>query len=138
MRPQLASTAAALVFVALAAFAIVHRAVGGNYWGVTPAGNVVVDVMLAVVWLAAAAAAVLRRGFPLYFLAMSGAAVALIHGLMFSVVSRGTGAGVPFLVAAVAITLLLTRSRSAWDTDVTAHAEAPRPTRWRPLWPRHA
>jgi hypothetical protein len=137
MKPQHAADVAALVFLAEAAFALIHRLSGFEYWGFTHLHNVVIDLGLAAIWLASAAAVTIRRSFPLFFVAMVGAAVSLIHGLMFSIAARGTGFGVPFLAAAVLLGYLLKHSVPAWDTEIAAPAEAPR-RRWWPLRPRHA
>jgi hypothetical protein len=138
MKPQHAAEGAALVFLAEATFAVVHRISGGEYGRFTHVHNVVIDIGLAAIWLGAAAAVMVRRGFPIFFLAMVGAAVSLIHGLMFSVASPGTGVGIPFMVACVVIAFLLKRSVPAWDTTTAAPVEAAHAPRWRFLRPRHA
>jgi hypothetical protein len=137
LKPQHAADIAALVFLAEAAFAVIHRLSGGEYWGFTHLHNVVIDLGLAAIWLSAAAAVTIRHSFPVFFVAIVGGAVSLIHGLMFSVASRGTGFGVPFIVAAVLLGFLLTHSVPAWDTTTAAPAEAHRRRRWH-FWPRHA
>jgi hypothetical protein len=138
MRPQRAAEVAALVFLAQAAFAVIHRLSGGEYRGFTHEHNVVIDLGLAAIWLSSVVAVTIRRSFPLFFVAMVGAAVSLIHGLMFSVASHGKGFGVPFLVASVLLGYLLKHSVPAWDAPTAVPAEAPRVRSWRLFRPRHA
>jgi hypothetical protein len=94
---------AAFLFAAQAAFAIVHRAAGGEYSGFTHVHSVVIDVGLAVIWGGAAVACAVHRSWPAFVWMLVGSAVSLIHGFMFSIATGDHGpygVGIPFLVAA--------------------------------------
>ncbi|MCL2447445.1 MAG: hypothetical protein FWD17_00705 [Polyangiaceae bacterium] len=132
MKPRQVAEGAALVFLAQAVFAVVHLASGSKYWGVTHVFSLLIDVKLALIWLASAAAMMIRRSFPLFFVSMAGAAASLMFGLFFSILERGRGYGVPFLLAGVLLAFLLKRSVPAWDAPASAPAE----TRYRG-WPWH-
>jgi hypothetical protein len=133
MKPKHYAWIAAAVLAAEAVFAVVHRAGGWDYRGFTRAHDVVLDPGLAVVWAAAASAALVRWSFPAFFVAMLGAAASLAHGIMFSVSSPHTGAGLPFLAAAVVTAVALKRSLPAWrGRDKPLKHEA-RPPEWREL-----
>jgi hypothetical protein len=124
----------ALLFAAEAAFAIVHRAVGGEYRGFTHTHNVVIDVSLAVVWIGSALAALLHRGWPALFLTLVGASVSIVHGFMLSVAltDRGPyGVGVPFLLAAAVQLYLIVHAAPAFLEERAARAPA---RRVRPAW----
>ena len=61
MKPAVYGRLAALLFAAQAVFPIVHRAVGGEYWGFMHAHNVVIDAGLAFIWSVSAIAGLIQR-----------------------------------------------------------------------------
>jgi hypothetical protein len=137
MKPRHYAQAAALVFLAGAVFAIVHRATGSEYRHFVHWQNVVVDVALAVIWLAGAVACLVRRPMAAFFAVLVAALVTHLHGWMFSVSAPGTGYGVPFLLASVLVPYLLARSAPAWR-EVPAAGEERHGIHWMLHRPRHA
>jgi len=102
MTPKGYALAAAVLFLAEVAFAVIHRAVGGHYFGFTRAYSVVIDWLLAAIWSASAVAALVRRPKNALSLMVLGASASLFHGLLFNISAsnRGMhGLGLPFLVA---------------------------------------
>jgi hypothetical protein len=137
MTPRTSALVAAPLFAAEAAFAIVHRALGGEYLGFTHGHNVVIDLGLAVVWGGAAVACALHRSWPAFMWMLVGSAVSLIHGVMFCVASGPHGPyglGIPFLVAS-GVQLFL------WAHAGAAFLERPTPREHRTgglaFWHRH-
>jgi hypothetical protein len=128
MTPRRYGDIAALLLVAAAAYAVVHLLVGARFWQFSPWFNVAFDLVFAIACIAAAVAIEMRRTFLGLFVAMGGAATLLMVGLTYSVISHGTGLGVPFMAAAVAVAFALKRTTPAWDeaTD-EAHAEHAHP-----------
>jgi hypothetical protein len=139
MKPRRYAEIATVILLAQAAFAIVHRITGSEYGHFAHLQNVVVDVGLAVIWLAGALACAIRGSSMAAFLAVLVAlAVTHIHGVMFSVAAPGKGYGVPFLVTSALLPLLLALSAPAWKRASTA-AEGRSRSMWPALHrPRHA
>jgi hypothetical protein len=103
MSPVNNARACATLLGAQAVFAIAHLASGAIYAGYSRAFDVVTDVTIALVWIAAAVAGFVRRPLNLSFLLLvTGAFVSLVHGLLYSTVAseETMGAGLPFVVAA--------------------------------------
>jgi hypothetical protein len=125
MRPQRYAELASLMFAGEATFAIVHRVTERVYSGYVPAFSFAIDDADAVLWVAAATAAMLHRPRPWAFVLVALAAVAsLVYGVTFSIASK-RGLGVPFMVAAVAlaaalIAAALRRSLPAWRIDAAS------------------
>jgi hypothetical protein len=115
MKPTHYGQIAAVIFAAEAAFAVTHRIVGGEYGRFTHTFNVSVDLVLAAIWLTAAVAVTVRRTFAAFLAVLIGGLATHIHGILFSVASPGTGAGVPFLLASCILPLLAVRSAPAWS-----------------------
>jgi hypothetical protein len=109
MTPSSYARAAAVLFAVEAIFPIAHRLAGAEYRGLTHTFTVVVDVGIAIVWIAAAIAGFLQRssfGLSVMFV---GAAVSLIHGFNFSVATSSVGpygVGIPFVLVAAVQTYL--------------------------------
>jgi len=138
MKPHHYAEIAALVLGAEASFAVIHRVMGGEYAGYSHAYSVFVDVGLAALWLSGAAAAVVRRTAPAFFVVVLGVMASLTYGLMFLVASPGTGAGLPFLVAAAVIAVMLNLSKSAWRMGPTERADGTLAAGLRLPLPSHA
>jgi hypothetical protein len=130
MTPRRYGDLAVVVLAAGAAYAVVHRLVGGSFWRFTPGFNVAFDVIVAVLCIAAAVAASLRRSFFGLFVAMNGAATLLMVGFVLSVVAYGTGLGVPFMAAGVLAGIALKRATPAWDAATDEAHEAHEPSHW--------
>jgi hypothetical protein len=130
VKPQHYAEVASLILAAEATFAITHRLMGGEYRGYVHEFNVVIDVGLAALWLAAATAAMLHRSSSRAFVLVALATlVSFLHGMMFSIASA-RGLGLPFVVAAVVLVVALKRSLPAWHLDAVpvapGHAPVPR------------
>jgi hypothetical protein len=103
MSPKRYAQAAAVLFAAEAVFAILHLALGGRYPTFTHASSIVIDVVLALVWIAAAVASLTPQTWPAPFLMMFGASVSAMHGFVYTVSTNDSGplgVGLPFLAAA--------------------------------------
>ena len=128
MKPRHYAEIASLIFAGEATFAIVHRLMGAEYAGYVHGFNVATDVGLAVLWLAAATAAMLHRGSPAFVLVAFAALTSFTHGMIFTIASA-RGLGLPLVVAAVVLVPVLARSLPAWRLDAVAGARrrAPMP-----------
>jgi hypothetical protein len=138
MSPSTCARVAAALFAAQAIFAIVHRATGSGYRGLTHGSSVVVDLGLTVIWLAAAVAGLVRRSGLALVMMCVGAMVSLIHGINFSVSTSSHGpygVGIPFVFAAIAETYLIARAIPALR-PVAVGPREPAPAG--PLVDRHA
>jgi hypothetical protein len=128
LKPRHYAEIAALIFAAQGAFAIIHRLRGAEYAGYVHDFNVVTDVGLAVLWLAAATAAMLHRGSRAFDLTCFATLTSLVFGTMFSIASA-RGLGLPFMVAAVVLVVALRRSLPAWrlgaGSEARRSAQAP-------------
>lgn len=103
MKPATSARIAGGLFLAEALFAVLHRALGGEYKGFTHLHNVVVNLGLAVIWGGAAVMCALHRTWPAFVWVLVATAASLVHGVMFSLAtgfSGPIGAGIPFLLAA--------------------------------------
>lgn len=125
---------AAALFLAQAAFAIVHRISGAEYRHFVHLQNVIIDVGLATIWIAGAIACFTRRSKAAFLAVIAAVLVTFMHGIMFSLAAPGKGYGVPFLVSSALLSLLLARSARAWSSAATPsaarqeiHAALPRP-----------
>jgi hypothetical protein len=90
-----------LLFAAEAVFPIAHRLTDSAYHGFTHAHDVTIDTGLTFIWLAAAMVGFTRRPANGQAILLAGAAVSLVHGVMFSIATSDVGprgAGVPFWV----------------------------------------
>jgi hypothetical protein len=102
MSPTGHARAAAGLFAAEAVFPIVHRATGSAYHGFSHVHDVTIDFGLTVIWLSAALVGFLLKPRNGLAILLAGAAVSLIHGVMFSIATSDIGprgAGVPFMLA---------------------------------------
>jgi hypothetical protein len=102
MSPSGHARAAALLFAAEAVFPIAHRLTGSAYNGFSHAHDVTIDTGLTVIWISAALVGLVRRPSNGPAILLGGAAVSLVHGVMFSIATSDVGprgAGVPFLLA---------------------------------------
>jgi hypothetical protein len=136
MRPRRYAQLAAVIFLAQAMFAVVHRISGGEYGHFIHVQNVLVDLSLAVLWLGGAAGCLVRRSMVAFFAVLLAALASYMHGIMFSVAAPGTGYGVPFLVASALLPLLVALSSPAWKVRPEP-TEVPR-AHGAGLRPRHA
>jgi len=105
MSPKRYAQAACVLFAGEALFAAVHLALGANYTPhYTHATGVVIDLVLAVVWITAAVASLTPLTWPAPFLMICGAAATALQGFIFTLATNPTfgplGAGIPFFVAA--------------------------------------
>jgi hypothetical protein len=103
MSPKRYGQLAAVLFAAEAIFAIVHLALGAKYPHFTHSNNVVIDLLLAIVWTAAAVASLMPQTWPAPFVMMCGAALSAMQGFMFTVSTNDVGpvgVGLPFFAAA--------------------------------------
>jgi hypothetical protein len=91
VKPATFGRLAAGSFAAEALFPIIHRAVGGRYFGFSHVHDVAVDLGLAVTWIASAVAGFVQRPPNAFFVMLSGTAVTLIHFVMFSVATGDHG-----------------------------------------------
>jgi hypothetical protein len=126
VKPTTSARIAAGLFLAQALFPVLHRALGGRYWGFTHTHDVVIDTGLALTWGGAAVASILHRGWPGFLLMLAGALASLVHGLMYSLVTGihgPVGVGIPFLVAAGIEIWCWANASSAFRAPA---AEAPR------------
>ncbi len=104
MSPKVYARTAAVLFAAEAVFAIVHLAFGADYPHFVHALNVVTDLVLAVVWGAAAVASLTPQTWPAPFLMITGAGASATQGFMYTVSTNDVGpmgVGLPFLAAAL-------------------------------------
>ncbi len=114
MKPTHYGQIAAVIFAAEGAFAVTHLIVGGKYDHFPHLLNVIVDVGLAAIWLAAAVAVTIRHTLAAFLAVVVGGVATHLHGILFSTVSPGTGVGVPFLLASCILPVLAVRSAPAW------------------------
>ncbi len=138
MSPSTSARVASVLFAAQATFAIVHPATGGEYRGCTHVHNVVVDLGLAAIWLAATFAGLVQRSGLALAVMCVGAMASLIHGINFSVILSSVGpygVGIPFVLAAMAETYLIVQAAPAFR-HVAAEPREPAPAG--PLFERHA
>jgi hypothetical protein len=104
MSPKHYALLAFVLFAAEAVFAIVHLALGAHYPHFVHVNNVLTDVVLIVVWSAAAVASLTPQTWPAPFLMLCGAALSAVQGFMYTVSTNDvgpTGAGLPFFAAAL-------------------------------------
>jgi hypothetical protein len=111
MKPKTYALAAAAVFAAETAFAIVHRALGDRYPSFTFGHAVVVDVGLAALWTLAALSMVFPHRASLV-VGVLGTFASLAHGLLFCVATRQP-IGVPFIFGAVLLAFCIKRGARA-------------------------
>ena len=104
---------AAILFAIQGIFAVLHRALGREYSGYTHSTNVFFDTLYAILWLACAAACLVRRSSAAWVIAWLGMYASLYFGIMFSVATANM-VGLPFLVAAGLIAFCLSRSLRVW------------------------
>jgi hypothetical protein len=128
---------AAATFAVEALFPIIHRAVGAGYAGFTHVHDVVVDLLLAMAWLASAVAGLLQRPPRAFFVMLWGTAVTFIHFIMYSV-STGDhgpyGVSLPWLALFPIQAVLVVRSAPAFFERAAETARETEPTgRWLPL-----
>jgi hypothetical protein len=138
MSPSACARIASGLFAAEAIFAMVHRAVGGQYHGFTFTFSAVVDWLLLAVWLTAAVAGVVQQSGRAFVAMWIGALGSLMHGLNISVSTSGYrpfGVGIPFVLAAMAQAYLIVRAIPAFR-EVTAEPREAAPAG--PLFARHA
>jgi hypothetical protein len=138
MGPSACARIASALFAAEALFAVIHRAVGGQYHGFTFTFSAVIDWLLLVVWITAAAAGVVQQSGRAFTAMWIGAFASLMHGLNISVSTSGHrpfGVGIPFAIAAIAQAWLIIRAVPAFR-EVTAEPREAAPAG--PVFARHA
>jgi hypothetical protein len=103
VRPKHYARLAAVLFAAEAVFAVVHLALGAHYHHFTRGHNVVIDILLALTWSAAAVASLTPQTWPAPAVMMWGAAVSAVNGFMLTLATNDvgpTGVGLPFFALA--------------------------------------
>ena len=145
MKPSRYALAASALFAVQAIFPVVHLLAGGVYPGTTRGLSIAWDLWLAVIWIAAAIAGVVRRSGVALGVMCVGAMASLMHGLQLSVLlsSRGPyGVGLPFLAAAVLALLFSVRAIPAFrrerEEEPSGHSFGDRLRTAASLKPRHA
>jgi hypothetical protein len=137
MSPTGYARAAAGLFAAEAVFPIVHRLTGSAYRGFTHLHNVTVDLGLIVIWLSAALVGFLLKPRNGLAILLAGAAVSLIHGVMFSIATCDVGpigAGVPFLLAGGVQLYFIAHAFPAFTEEARAAREEARAAREPHVW----
>ncbi|MFO0664004.1 MAG: hypothetical protein U0174_08635 [Polyangiaceae bacterium] len=141
MKPHHYTLIAAFILATEGAFSIVRLLTRMEYPTIAPVAGAVVDIGLASLWVTGAVAALVHRTLFAFFVVMAGAFMSLVHAAMFSIVSPSTGAGVPFLVGALAVAFCLKRSVKGWDIEAPATYEdriTPEPNAWSEAYRPHA
>jgi hypothetical protein len=115
----------AALFAAVAAAVIVHLGVGGVIPGYTRGFSVFLDVVVAVVWIAATLAALAHRTWPGLFLALAASLVTVGYGVLFTVAYRAVG--VLFVLAAGAQLFCVVHAARAFLEPEPEHRRASRP-----------
>jgi hypothetical protein len=153
MSPTGYARTAAGLFAAEAVFPIVHRLTGSWYNGFAHAHDVTIDTGLFLVWVSAALVGFLLKPRNGLAILLAGAAVSLMHGVMFSIATSDkgpVGAGVPFLLVggvqlyliAHAFPAFTEEGRAAREEEKLHRAHEPRvwhlgPLTWRPPFVGH-